>query len=360
MRNRVLAVAIALAGCTSQPTDVGVDPGEAGGGGGGDGSGSGSDAGSGKSDGGGSGSAALQIPDVHCTGAPNAGPAGSFRHFTSRLITALGSPKHRGIDLMAPASATTQSIEGDISYTVADKALEDENVDLFACRVGAWTKLGTARTNGEGHFAFNLTGTARLQIAMRDLYVSVVADRTGAAFLGLVAPEGTKLVASDVDGTLTDSENSFTTAQLTSATVGIQPGAPAAFVAATAKPYIMVYVTARGRQYTGATRSWLATNGFPRGPLRLASSFITLPGSASVDYKTGVLNALTASSFEVSAGVGNRATDVTAYTNAGVTADRIFIKLPEFTSEVQADLMAHRAIGFMTYDDLRTMYISAM
>ena len=41
-------------------------------------------------------------------------------------------------------------------------------------------------------------------MGLRDLYLSVVGDRTGARFVGLVAPSGTALAVSDVDGTLTD------------------------------------------------------------------------------------------------------------------------------------------------------------
>ena len=54
------------------------------------------------------------IPDVQCSGTPDAGPAGSFNHISSRLISDLGSPNHRGIDLVTSASADTQTIEGDI------------------------------------------------------------------------------------------------------------------------------------------------------------------------------------------------------------------------------------------------------
>jgi hypothetical protein len=100
------------------------------------------------------------VPDVRCTGSPDAGKPGSFRHFTSRLIADLGDPKHRGFDLVASADAATQSLEGWISYTIVDKALEDEDVDVFACRAGAWHKVGTARTDDEGHFRLGLSGGA--------------------------------------------------------------------------------------------------------------------------------------------------------------------------------------------------------
>ncbi len=292
------------------------------------------------------------MPDVRCADSPDAGKPGSFRHFTSRLVAGLGDPKHRGFDLVASASSATQTLEGWISYTVVDKALEDEDVDLFACRAGAWRKVGTARTDDEGHFALALSGDGRLPVAMRDLFVSVVGDRTGVGFLGYVAPAGTPLVVSDVDGTLTSSENAFLETVALGGEPGAQPGAAQAFAAATAGGKQLVYVTARGNQFTTATRSWLDDKGFPRGPVRLSPSFVTLPGGDTVEFKTQTIAALSAAGLALSAGVGNRATDVAAYASTKIGADRIFVELPEFTSELQPLLDAHQAIGFTSYGDL--------
>jgi hypothetical protein len=329
-------VSSACAASTSGP--VGVDPGE-----------SGSD-GSGKGDGSGG------VPVVRCAGTPDAGPAGSFRHFGSSVISALGDPRHRGFDLIAPASTSTQTIEGWISYTVGDKALEDEDVDLFACRDSAWQKLGTATTDDEGHFAYPLADSARLPVALRDLYVSVVGDRTGAAFLAYVAPDGAALVVSDVDGTLTSSENAFFETIVTGAEPDQQPGASTAYQAAAARGLQLVYVTARGNQYTEDTRQWLADQGFPLGPVRLANSFVTLPGTDTIDYKTQTITAL-ARGLAIAAGVGNRDSDITAYTQSAVAAGRIYVKLPEYQSECQADLDAGKAIGFDAYTDLQAQAV---
>jgi hypothetical protein len=342
MRYAMSLVATFVTACSFTPTTlpVGTDPGETG-------SGSGS----------GSGSNVEAIPDVQCAGTPDAGPATDFNHTSSEIIAALGDPTHRGFDLLSPASATAQVIAGKIGYTIADKSLEDEDVDVFACRTGAWQKLGTARTDNEGGFALTLEGADRLPIGIRDMYVSVVGDRSGTTFLAVVAPDDTKLIASDVDGTLTESENAFTQSLVLGGDVGVQPGAPEAFAAAWAKHLIPVYVTARGNRFTDDTRQWLAANHFPRGPLHLAPSFITLPGGDTIDYKTGALQSL---GFEIAAGVGNRETDITAYSNAGLPAERIFIKLPEYQSELAADLAANMGVGFATYEELRTAHIAGM
>jgi hypothetical protein len=170
--------------------------------------------------------------------------------------------------------------------------------------------------------------------------------------LGLVAPDATPLVVSDVDGTLTSSENAFLETVALGGEPDARPGAAKAFAAATARGDQPVYVTARGNQFTTATRDWLEHKGFPRGPVRLSPSFVTLPGGDTVAFKTTAISALSAAGLALSAGVGNRATDITAYTNTHVAADHIFIELPEFRSEVQSLLDAHAAVGFTSYDDV--------
>ena len=42
---------------------------------------------------------------------------------------------------------------------------------------------------------------------------------------------------------------------------------------------VVIYISARGDQLTEMTRRWLATHGFPKGPIRLAKSMVTLPSS---------------------------------------------------------------------------------
>lgn len=57
----------------------------------------------------------------------------------------------------------------------------------------------------------------------------------------------------------------------------------------------------------------------------------------------------TLAGFKLLAGVGNRHTDVEAYTNAGLAPDHIFIKLPEFESELTDDLAQARATRIDQY-----------
>lgn len=289
------------------------------------------------------------IDDIRCGSAPDA-RARRFRHVEDRIVSVLGRADHRATDLIA-ADGDDQQVAGALAYTLADKSLEDEDVDVFACFRDGWHRLGVARTDGDGRFALELRGADRLPIGMRDLYASVVGDRSGVRFLAYVAPAGTRLVVSDVDGTLTASENAFPIALFFDTRIGAQADAAATFQSATGAGNQLVYVTARGDRFTTATRRWLSDHGFPRGPLRLAQGLFTWPGASTVAFKTKVFKLL-ARRFTLAAGIGNRASDVAAYAAAGLAAKQIFIKLPEFSGELAPVLGSGRAIGFKTYREL--------
>ncbi len=268
---------------------------------------------------------------------------GTWRHSTSKLIVQLGDPHHRGIDLIASDDAPTQVIGGRVTYGPSDKDLEDEDVDVFANA----KLLGRARTDDEGRFTLSLTGAQRLPIGMHDLAFKVVGDGTRVSFNGFVAKRGTRVIVSDVDGTLTASENAYPQSLALGGDIGAQANAAAKLTAAAEAGVAIIYITARGDRFTQDTRDWLAAKGFPRGALRMPSSLITIPGDDTVEAKSRALAELTP--FALQAGLGNRHSDVTAYTTAGIPAERIFIKLPEFTDEVAADLTASKAVGVDNY-----------
>ena len=280
-----------------------------------------------------------------CPASP-AAPRTTFRHKRSRIFTKVGSPRHRGIDLIATEGDEIQTLGGKLAYTKADKDLEDEDVQVFACVAHRWQSLGSTRTDGDGRFSLALSGDARLPVGLTDLYAHVPGDGSGVRFVGYVAGKDESVIVSDIDGTITASENGVFRAVL-GMDIDHQPGAPEAY---TASGKTIVYVTARGDQLTNITRAWLASHGFPKGPMRFSKSMVTLPGKSSVAHKSTTLGSL---GVAIAAGVGNRASDITAYRNAGLTPDRIFINLPEFTKEMRAHLDAGEATPFDHYADLR-------
>jgi phosphatidate phosphatase PAH1 len=285
---------------------------------------------------------------VECAAPPPVIRTG-FRHTGSRVFASLGDPVHRGIDLIAVDGDEHQTLGGKLAYSAADKDIEDEDVEVHACLDQGWQRLGRPRTDRDGRFELMLTGAQRLPAGMRDRIAVVPGDGTSVRFLAYVAAPTTRAIVSDVDGTLSESEDAVLNTVVFGDDIAHQPDAPDALAAAR-RP--IIYVTARGDQFTEVTRLWLRVHGFPRGPLRLARASITAPGAKTVAFKTRTLREL---AIPVVAAVGNRASDVEAYTRAGLPPDRIFIKLPEFTKELRDDLMAKRAVGFERYRTLATL-----
>jgi hypothetical protein len=284
------------------------------------------------------------MPDVQCAGTPVTGEKENFRHFSSQVVASLGDERHRGIDLVASADDTVQEIRGEASYGLLDDAIEDEDVDVYACRKFEWVFVGTGRTDDEGRFVIPVSDDARLPIGVRDMYLSVRGDRTGTRFLAVVGYADTQLAVSDVDGTLTTSEDAFAS-EIIDVEPDIHPGAAAAWRHVASTGRIPVDVTARPRMFTDDTRTWLAARDMPRGVLRLAPG-VLLPGDATAHYKADTLEALP---LPLGIGVGNRATDIEAYQAAGLAPAEIFVKLPEFSDEVAPYLAAGDAIGFSSY-----------
>jgi LNS2-like protein (lipin/Ned1/Smp2) len=276
---------------------------------------------------------------------------GAFRHSSNALYAALGTPRHRGIDLIALESDATQTITGVLAYGAADKVIGDEDVDVYTCRDGEWKTLGTARTDAEGRFALDLS-SHKFPAGMHALFAQVVGDGTGVGFVAFVADAHEQVIVSDVDGTLTEGENAIVNTVLFGDDIAHRPRAPEALSALAERGRTVVYMTARGDQYSDVTRRWLAAHGFPPGPLRLARAAVTRPGEQQQKFKVDALRRLR---VPIAAAIGNRHSDVAAYSIAGIAADRILIKLPEYTDEVREDLAAHRAIGFRDYRELAAL-----
>lgn len=283
--------------------------------------------------------------DTRCATPPEVKAVG-FRHKRSKLIAKTGSPNHRGIDLIASEDDKVQVIAGKLAYGKIDKDIDKEDVEVFACVDANWKSLGVARTDDDGRFSITL-GDNRLPVGMRDLYVAALGDGSGAYFVGYVAPRGTGVVVSDVDGTLSWSENSIIK-QVIDRDKDIKPR-PHAPEALTKLPYPVVYTTARGDVFINLTRNWLQRHGFPRGLLRLSTGAFAKPGSSAIKYKTGTLKAL---AVPIAAGIGNRKSDITAYTNVGLDPARIFIHLPEYEKEVKKDITDGKAVGVPDYREL--------
>lgn len=285
------------------------------------------------------------VVDTRCATPPVVKPDG-FRHKRSKWIAKHGSSNHRGIDLIATEDDSVHRIAGKLAYGKVDKDVDDEDAEIFACVDAKWKSLGVVRTDDDGRFELIL-GDNRLPVGMRDLYVAALGDGSGAYFVGYVAARGTGIVVTDVDGTISWSENSVIK-QVVSRDHDIKhrPSSPEAL---SKVPYPIVYVTARGDVWIDVTRKWLERHGFPRGLLRLAQGAFARPGSKAIAYKTAILRSLPVA---IAAGIGNRKSDITAYTAVGLAPHQIFIHLPEYEKEVRKDIRAGIATGFADYAKL--------
>ena len=58
----------------------------------------------------------------------------------------------------------------------------------------------------------------------------------------------------------------------------------------------------------------------------------------------------------VSVGIGNRGTDIEAYSQVGVEGSRTFIKLPEFASDVEDSIENGDAVGVNNYNDVISVF----
>jgi phosphatidate phosphatase PAH1 len=264
-----------------------------------------------------------------CSVSPQITAAGNWSRARKLQVRLWGHPHHRGIDLIAMQGAQ-QVLRGETHYAqsirgtnIGDHLLEREAVDVYACRASTWTKIGNTETDGEGRFEMTLPKERQLETGLTQLYLSVVGDRSGAAFLALIAPPNTELVVSDVDGTLTESEDAFPRSLFNHAKVAANEGAAHSLQALRGRGYWIVYLTSRGQFFTEVTRKWLLDQHFPEGPLRLADRLVTLPGDETVAFKRDAMTSIIHDGLRI--GIGNRRSDEQAYTAVQVPSTPIYI-----------------------------------
>lgn len=261
-----------------------------------------------------------------CTAGFTPARPSSWRHFTSRITSALASPVHSASDVVVRPGATA-ALQARFAYGgILGKELEDEWVWVFVddCS-GIWRYVGYARTNDEGRVTFNLAGT--LPPGQYDVRMEVVGDATWVPITLWVLPAGTHVSVFDVDGTLTTDDTQLFEQILLGRTPAAYPSAPDLSWAEYGRGEIVVYLTGRPEILAGTTRGWLDGLGFADGAVHLAGTAgDVLPTNSGVgDYKLGYLRSLTAAGLELDDAFGNATTDVYAYAAAGIPVARTWI-----------------------------------
>ena len=286
------------------------------------------------------------LPTLSCAApALDPGAARPWRHpLKSRIDALAGKPHHRGRDLFLTPGAP-QTILGKFAYGVEDKDLEDEDVDVYVQRDCAsdWEKLGTAVTTGSGpahatvegvddtggRVYFTIPHDRALSAGKHRVRLVVAGDLSTTDLLLDVVPPGTPFFVSDVDGTLTSSENVEFKALLEGVLPETHPGAPEALRALVAKGYRPMYLTARPEWLVERTREFLAAHGFPEGLVHTSTSIAGAGfGSAAATFKQTELGMLAKKGLIPSFGFGNMPSDSDAYASAKVPEQhRIFFQI---------------------------------
>ncbi len=267
-----------------------------------------------------------------------------FRHSGTSLVRATGGPRHRARDrFLRPDDP--QTIVAKFAYGLVDKDLKDEEVDVFVRRgcEGDWEKVGTATTTREdtrhpavdgvedhgGQIFFTIPDAVKLGLGMHQVRFVVAGDLTQADAIVEVVSPGTPIFVSDVDGTLTSSENIEFLKVLEGKIPDTHPGAAEAFRILVAKGYRAMYLTARPEMLVPRTRAFLRTHGFPAGIVHTSpATFGAGMGASAADFKKGELGALAALGLKPSFAFGNMPSDSDAYAEAGVDEQRrIFYRI---------------------------------
>jgi hypothetical protein len=321
---------------------AGASAGEVGASGAGAGGASGGEAGAAGAGAAGAGGSVLEfcpLPPACDAPPPPPGPARSWNHsIESPVIVFSGSPNHRGRDLFLNPG-DEQWIIAKFAYGVADKDLKEEEVDIYVLRdCGAsWEKLGTTMTTAEnahptvegvadsgGRVYFKVPADKALGLGRHRVHLVVGGDLSTTELFIEVVPPGTPVFVSDVDGTLTTSENVEFAKLLQGTLPDTHVDAPAALALLAKKGHRPFYMTARPEWLVQRTRDFLALHGFPAGIVHTTLGLTGELSGGAAAYKTGELQLLAGKGIVPAFGFGNTASDAEAYSNAKLPASQRF------------------------------------
>src|ERR1041385_6064010 len=185
-------------------------------------------------------------------GNPN-GPIASI-YLANETMPAAGAISYRG------TKARTNPTGG-----LFATALPGEYVSLWTYDT-EWHSLGRTQTDDMG--GYELPNTGFTAANGTPVYSMLEADGDCMEHYTYLMPTGTKVVVTDIDGTLTESDNeqfiqfsdeTYVPKMITAANSMLQAWAT--------KGYTIIYLTARLHLYRQETRVWLRDEMFPTGPM---------------------------------------------------------------------------------------------
>lgn len=232
-------------------------------------------------------------------------------------------------DDQAPASGSLQ-YRGTKARTtnsggLFSKPFVGEPVSLWSYNeaTAEWGALGRTTTDDNG--MYQVTDSAMIAPNGQPIYSILEGDSTCAESYDYLLPPGSKIVITDIDGTLTTDDNelimqipdeSYVPKMMTAADLLVQTWSM--------KGYPIIYLTARPHVFRTESRLWLRDLGFSVGPM------ITSNGTQEADgYKTVWLEPMVETFGWVPvAAYGNASTDIVAYEAAGIPKEKTFIVGP--------------------------------
>jgi hypothetical protein len=261
-----------------------------------------------------------------CEGRPFVpAPEEDFRHTTNEVLLGALEPSHSAEDVVVrPAEAA--SLVARFSYGALSTDLADEDVRVFLDDCSGYRSLGDHTTDDDGRIVVN--APAGFGPGVYEVRFQVLGDRSTTVSYLWVLPEGTRLVVTDIDGTLTASDSELFEQILDGSEIPeAYPGAVALTERHAELSSVVVYLTGRPYWLTQKTRDWTAGLGFALGPLHVAATEAeALPGESGVgDYKLAWLQGLLAQGYTVDFAYGNASTDLYAYLGAGFDPSLVWI-----------------------------------
>jgi hypothetical protein len=263
----------------------------------------------------------------HSTNASLAKMDTRVKHFGADTIGQMGGANANSLlDDTAFPGTTAPAWDGMMGVTTTTGGLfsnpiTDEYASVWTHDGTGWQMLGRGLTDTNGLFDIAGDTVPNAQPA----YAVLEADGTCAETYDFMFPAGTKVVVSDIDGTLTTSDNELAM-EIADPTYDPMMMGHADLLTQTwaMKGYPVIYLTNRPHVLRVETRTWLDEKMFATGPV------ITSNGAnGAAQYKTIWLRRMFDSFGWVPIAVyGNADTDIQAYAAAGVPTSETFIVGP--------------------------------
>ncbi|HEY0138385.1 MAG TPA: hypothetical protein VGB85_30075 [Nannocystis sp.] len=233
-------------------------------------------------------------------------------------------------------------VEGDEQWILAkftkwgfpsDKDVIGSTVHVFLDRncSGEWVELGTTVTTDEGDHAsvegvedsggrvyFQIPADQKLELGRHRVHLVDEDEWETADALIDIVPKGAPFFVSDVDGTLTTSENEEAYDFLAGNLPDANPFAAQALFILANKGYRPMYITARPEWLDRRTREFVEVHNFPRGIIHTTTLYEGANGDAAALYKSGEFALLKQKGLVPSFVFGNKDSDALAFDNAGV------------------------------------------